>query len=197
MGVDITVGERITGVADIPDSAIWLSGRGARALAVQTAELVLASKFRPTRLVMLARGGLAPADIIARRLHIPTPHILNMGLSRYGEGTDESSMTFKEGQMPGVEGQNCLLVDDIWDKGWTGMEAKRRLHLLGAAAVEVATPIFKPERNQTNEVPDYYAMITKEWVVFPSERYDEPVYSELLAKYPHLVDAEIDIPAMV
>ena len=35
--------------------------------------------------------------------------------------------------------------------------------------IRVATPYFKPEKNLTDNVPDYYLHETNKWLVFPHE----------------------------
>ena len=35
--------------------------------------------------------------------------------------------------------------------------------------IRIATPYFKPSKNKTDRVPDYYIHETDEWLVFPHE----------------------------
>ena len=35
--------------------------------------------------------------------------------------------------------------------------------------IKVATPYFKPNKNQTNRRPDFYIHETEKWLVFPHE----------------------------
>ncbi|MBT3992871.1 MAG: hypoxanthine phosphoribosyltransferase, partial [Gammaproteobacteria bacterium] len=35
--------------------------------------------------------------------------------------------------------------------------------------IKVATPYFKPKKNETNRKPDFYVHETEKWLVFPHE----------------------------
>ena len=66
-----------------------------------------------------------------------------------------------------------LIVDDVFD---TGNTIKAVIDELGHRArgntpedIRIAVPWYKPERNETDIVPDYFVRETAEWLVFPHE----------------------------
>ena len=64
-----------------------------------------------------------------------------------------------------------LLVDDVFDTGHTieaviaHLQAKARLNT--PHEIRVAVPYYKPSRNRTERVPDYYVHETEQWIKFP------------------------------
>ena len=61
-----------------------------------------------------------------------------------------------------------LVVDDIFDSGST-VKKLRDMLMQKAAEVRTATLCYKPSRNATDIVPDYFIRETDSWVVFPHE----------------------------
>ena len=65
-----------------------------------------------------------------------------------------------------------LIVDDVHD---TGLSIKQIVTDLKAACkkntpeIRVATPYFKPNKNLTDNKPDYFLYETDKWLVFPHE----------------------------
>ena len=63
---------------------------------------------------------------------------------------------------------SLLIVDDVYD---TGMSVNKVVSDLESACkkntpeIRIATPYFKPSKNKTNRVPDYYIHETDEWLV--------------------------------
>lgn len=69
------------------------------------------------------------------------------------------------------EPARILLVDDVFDTGKT-METVLRLLKEKTRLeheVKIATIFYKPKRNKTDSVPDYYLHESDKWVVFPHE----------------------------
>ena len=64
-----------------------------------------------------------------------------------------------------------LIVDDVFDTGHTiaavieHLEQKARRNT--PEDIRVAVPYYKPSRNQTERVPDYYLHETEQWIKFP------------------------------
>jgi hypoxanthine phosphoribosyltransferase len=66
-----------------------------------------------------------------------------------------------------------LLIDDVFDTG-RSIEAviadlTRRCRRNLPNSIRVATTYFKPSRNRTKLLPDYYIRATDDWLVFPHE----------------------------
>ena len=66
-----------------------------------------------------------------------------------------------------------LIVDDVFDSGRSleavMSELKRRCRRNLPAKVRIATVYYKPTRNRSALVPDYYVRATDQWLVFPHE----------------------------
>ena len=64
-----------------------------------------------------------------------------------------------------------LIVDDVFDTGQTinaiiqTMRAQLKNNL--PQDIRVAVPYFKPSRNQTDRLPEYFLHETEEWLVYP------------------------------
>ena len=66
-------------------------------------------------------------------------------------------------------------------------ELKRRARDNTPEDIRIAVPFYKPTRNQTDIVPDYYEYETTEWLVFPHEL-DALTPDELRAARPQVAD---------
>lgn len=64
-----------------------------------------------------------------------------------------------------------LIVDDVYDTGRSieaiinALQSATRLNM--PSEVKVAVPYYKPARNQTERVPDYFLHETDQWLKFP------------------------------
>jgi len=142
------------------------------------ARQILDSNFKPTFIVAIWRGG-APIGIAVQEflaVHgIDSDHIA-IRTSSYAAAIDQQQKEVK------VHGLNylvknlehhdrLLLVDDVYDTGRSIeaiiQELKRKTRLNMPEDVRVAVPYFKPSRNQTNRVPDYYLHETDAWLKYP------------------------------
>jgi uncharacterized protein len=66
-----------------------------------------------------------------------------------------------------------LLIDDAFDSG-RSLEAviaelQRRCRRNLPEQIRIATVYFKPTRNRTSPIPDYFVRATDQWLVFPHE----------------------------
>ncbi len=139
---------------------------------------VLESGFEPTMIIAIWRGGtpvgMALQEILAY-CGIESDHIA-IRTSSY-TGVDQRGAVAVHGLNYMVKkvchDDRVLIVDDVFD---TGNTIKAVIEELGKRArgntpkdVRVAVPWYKPTRNQTDLVPDYYVKETSEWLVFPHE----------------------------
>ena len=64
-----------------------------------------------------------------------------------------------------------LIVDDVYDTGRSIEAVIARLKVLLRRNmphdIRVAVPYYKPGRNQTERIPDYYLHETEQWLKFP------------------------------
>ena len=143
----------------------------------QLAAKIYASGFRPTSIVAVWRGGTPIALAVQEyfsALGVETDHIA-IRTSAY-EGIDGRK---REVNVYGLSylvknlchADSLLLVDDVFDTG-RSIDAiisklKARLRLNMPQAVKIAVPYYKPARNETGLIPDYFLHETEQWIKFP------------------------------
>jgi uncharacterized protein len=138
---------------------------------------IIADGFRPSMMIAIWRGGV-PMGIAIQEL-----------LAWYGVETDHiairtSSYAGIDGRASGirVEGMEYLLrhcsredsllvVDDVFDTGLT-IEAviahlERHARRNTPQDIRIAVPWYKPARNRTDRMPDYYLHETADWLKYP------------------------------
>ena len=138
---------------------------------------IIEDGYRPTIMIAIWRGGV-PMGIAIQEL-----------LAWYGIETDH--IAIRTSSYTGIDGQsheirihgmnylikNCtdqdrlLIVDDVFDTGLT-IEAvidhlREKARLNTPREIRVAVPYYKPSRNQTERVPDYYLHETAQWLKYP------------------------------
>lgn len=140
--------------------------------------MVYESGCRPDYIVGIWRGG-APVGIAVQELltylGVQTDHIAIRTSSYTGLDQREKHVRVHGLQyiVNRVNAEDSLLiVDDVFD---TGLSVRQVIKNLTAACrrntpdIKVATPYFKPEKNRTDRVPDFYIHESNEWLVFPHE----------------------------
>ena len=139
---------------------------------------VLESGFRPTMVIAVWRGGTPVGMALQETLSycgIESDHIA-IRTSSY-TGVDKRGKVAVHGLNYIIKkichDDRVLIVDDVFDTGNTIVAVIEELRLRGRGNtpedIRVAVPWFKPSRNETNIVPDYYVRETAEWLVFPHE----------------------------
>lgn len=140
---------------------------------------VLNSGFRPTHLVGIWRGG-APIGIAVQELlafhgcdadHIAIRTSSYTGIDRQEPEVRVFALGYLVDQLNPDD--NLLVIDDVFDSGRSVVaflgELRRRCRANMPRDVRVATVYYKPARNRTDMVPDYYVHATEDWLVFPHE----------------------------
>ena len=143
------------------------------------------SEFRPSFILGVWRGG-APVGIavqeVLETLQCPTNHFA-IRTASYGARTKsfDGNEALPEVQVMGLQhvvdvvtrGDRLLIIDDIFD---SGRSVDAIIQNLTARCGEnmpqnlrVATIYYKPKRNLTKRIPDFYIHETDEWTVFPHE----------------------------
>lgn len=139
---------------------------------------VLNSGFAPKFIVGVWRGG-TPIGIAVQEIldfqGIVTDHIA-IRTSSY-VGMEQQKIVRVHGLEYIVDNINAedslLLVDDVFDSGRSieaiieKLQDKCRRNM--PEVVKIATVYYKPKRNVTELVPDYYVHETDAWLVFPHE----------------------------
>ena len=142
------------------------------------ASKIHASGFRPTFVIAVWRGGapigIAVQEYLAYR-GIKTDHIA-IRTRAYEAGIDSPR---RELDVQGLEylvrkvtpEDRLLIVDDVYDTGRSSQAIVEKLTALCRRNMprdlRIAVPFFKPSRNQTNRIPDYYLYETDRWLKFP------------------------------
>jgi len=155
---------------------------------------VLESGFEPTLIVAIWRGG-APVGMALQEVleycGVESDHIA-IRTSSY-LGVDERGEVAIHGLNYIIKkirrDDRVLIVDDVFDTGNTIKavvdEIRRRARGNTPEEIRVAVPWFKPSRNETDMVPDFYLRETSEWLVFPHEL-DALTPAEMLEARPEL-----------
>ena len=139
---------------------------------------VLESGFRPTLIIAIWRGGTPVGMAVQEILDycgVESDHIA-IRTSSY-VGVDERGAVAVHGLNYIIKkichDDRLLIVDDVFDTGNTIAavieELKKRARDNTPDDIRVAVPWYKPSRNETDMVPDYYIHETAEWLVFPHE----------------------------
>ena len=140
---------------------------------------IFKSGFRPSFIIGVWRGG-TPVGIAVQEilfyLGVNTDHIAIRTSAYFGIDKRD-----KHVRVHGLEYviQNAnwedelLIVDDVFDSGSSvkaiiaTLQRKMRRNL--PRDIRVATPWYKPAKNTTDIVPDYYIHETDRWLIFPHE----------------------------
>lgn len=155
----------------------YLSAQGLLEDSFRLAEKVYQSGFQPTFIIAVWRGG-APIGIAVQEylaFHgIETDNIAIRTASY--QGIDNQAKEVK------VQGLNylvkniqhhdrLLIVDDVFDSGRSVEAIIDKLTVLARLNtpedIRVAVPYYKPERNQTGRVPDFFLYETQDWLKYP------------------------------
>jgi hypoxanthine phosphoribosyltransferase len=143
------------------------------------AEQIFASGFRPNFIVGVWRGG-APVGIAVQEYleykGLESDHIAIRTSSYYG--IDQQSRDIRVHGLQYIidranHNDHLLIVDDVYDSGRSidavlrELREKSRRNL--PETIRIACPWFKPSKNQTDVVPNYFVHETDQWLVFPHE----------------------------
>ena len=153
--------------------------------------LVADSGFEPTFIVAVWRGG-APIGVAVQEIlrargvmadHIAIRTASYQGIDRRDDHVQVYSLNYL---IKNVQREDSLLiVDDVFD---TGRSIAAVISRLGQKArrntpeeIRIAVPYYKPSRNLTERVPDYYLHETERWLKFPHSL--EGLSREEIAEY--------------
>ncbi len=140
---------------------------------------IFESGYRPTFIVGVWRGG-TPVGIAVQEVL----ELLGCETDHFAIRTSSYESMDKQGKEVRVFGlqhlvdtinvdDQLLIIDDIFDSG-RSVEAiintlQEKCRRNTPDDIRVATPYYKPTRNKTNRVPDFYLHETDAWTVFPHE----------------------------
>ena len=157
----------------------YLSPQDLMNSSMQLAGKILNSGFRPDFIVAIWRGG-TPVGIVIQEFFeyfdLSTDHIAirTSYYSGLNQVRDKVRVHGLEYLIKNINAEDSLLiVDDVFD---SGNSIKATLEKIRHEArkntphdIRVATPYFKPSKNKTDIVPDYFVHETDDWLVFPHE----------------------------
>jgi len=129
------------------------------------------SNYLPDVIVGIGRGGLFVLRslqdfFIAGKVKIP---YLVIAVERYVGVNRTSSIKVKYLNSRVIKGKRVLLIDDVADQGISLKVSKEECIKKGAKDVKTATLHLKPS---SQFVPDFYAMVTDAWIIYPWELYE-------------------------
>ena len=137
----------------------------------------LESGFRPSFIIALWRGAapigiavqefLAMHDIEADHIAVRTSSYTGIDnqsreIAIFGMNYLVKNITYED---------RLLIVDDVFDTGHTiealidYLQVKARRNT--PEDIRIAVPYYKPSRNKTGRIPDYYLHETEQWLKFP------------------------------
>ena len=145
---------------------------------------IVESGFRPDFMAGIWRGGSSVGIVVQECLQyfgIETDHISirtsYRGAATYQQIIDHAESIRVHGLQYLFETMNAedsfLIVDDVYSSGLNvkavvdRMNNKMRRNM--PHDVRIAVPWYKPGRNRTGRVPDYYLHETDQWLVLPYE----------------------------
>ena len=136
------------------------------------------SGYKPNYIVGVWRGG-APVGIAVQEflnvLGLESDHIAIR--TSYYSGIDERKDKVQVYGLNYVINKvkaedKLLVVDDVHDTGNSINQIildLREACKKNTPEIKVATPYFKPNKNQTNRHPDFFIHETDQWLIFPHE----------------------------
>ena len=161
------------------DDKVYISANDLLVDSFRLAQKIYDSDFRPDFIIGVWRGG-APVGIAIQEyleyVGIHTDHIAIRTSSYYGINQQDKTVRV-HGLDYIIDNVNAehqvLLVDDVFDSGRSiraildKLRARTRRNM--PETMRVATPWYKPAKNVTDIIPDYYMHETDAWLVFPHE----------------------------
>ena len=140
---------------------------------------IIESDFKPNFIVGVWRGG-TPVGIAVQEMlaffglesdHIAVRTSLYSGIDARDSQVRVHGLDYLITYMN--QDDSLLIVDDVFDTGRSieavisTLQTKMRCNC--PAQIKVATPWFKPNKNSTDRIPDFYQHETDDWLVFPHE----------------------------
>lgn len=128
----------------------------------KVAESVKRSKYNPTTIVGLARGGWIPARLMCDFLGITD--LISLKVEHWLEtGKTKNEATIRYPITASLAGKKLLIVDDITDTGKSLITSIQHLQNLHPKEIRIGVMQYIPT---SKSKPDYYAEVLKEWFWF-------------------------------
>jgi hypothetical protein len=118
-------------------------------------------------LLVVTRGGLAPACLISEQLGLTNIVVAAVEFARAGDDSGNAPRFLQFPERKLLEGRHVLIVDDVWDSGRTAIAVLDRVRLAGGDP-ELAVLHYKPRASQyPDRAPEYFGELTDDWIVYP------------------------------
>ncbi|MAH79868.1 MAG: hypoxanthine phosphoribosyltransferase [Gammaproteobacteria bacterium] len=162
----------------------------------QLAWNIYESGYKPNYIIGVWRGG-APVGIAVQEflsfLGIKSDHVAirtsyYSGIDQKGDKVQVYGLNYVIRQLESED--RLLIVDDVHDTGHSIQQITTDLKNAckkNTPEIKIATPYFKPSKNQTDKRPDFYLHETDKWLVFPHE-IDGLTIEEIEINKPELQD---------
>jgi hypoxanthine phosphoribosyltransferase len=158
---------------------VWITADRLLEDSYRLANRIIDAGFRPSHIVGIWRGG-APVGIAVQELlqyhGIESDHIAIRTASYSGiDQQDKEVRVYALGYLIDTlnPDDHLLVIDDVFDSGRSVeaflRELSTRCRHNMPRTVKIATVYYKPGRNRTVLVPDFYVHETEDWLVFPHE----------------------------
>jgi hypoxanthine phosphoribosyltransferase len=158
---------------------VFISANSLLEDSMELARRIVRSGFRPSYLVAMWRGG-APVGIAVQEVleyhsihadHIAIRTSSYIGIGEQAKTVRVHAIDYLVSRLSAED--HLLLIDDVFDSG-RSLEAvvdtlTRRCRRNLPETLRIATVYYKPARNRSALVPDYYIRETDSWLVFPHE----------------------------
>ncbi len=109
--------------------------------------------------IVILKGALVFAADLLRRMQVPL-QIETLNVSSYHGGTASSGQVdFLDHEVPGVAGEQVLVIDDIRDTGRTRVAVKKKLVEQGAEMVRSCVLLSKDKERATEVEADYTGFV--------------------------------------
>lgn len=129
------------------------------------AKKIVESGYMPDVIIGIMRGGWIPARILLDYLNIPILATIEIKFYK-GIGETRERPIIIHPLVVDIRNKRVLIVDDVVDTGKSMSIAIEMAKLGGAYSIKTAALVVKP---WSVLEPDYYAMKSDKWIVFPWE----------------------------
>ena len=132
----------------------------------ELAARVRESNYRPEVIVGVSRGGWPPARVMSDLLQ--NSNLANIKVEFYKDiGVRADRPRITQPVTSKVVGKRVLVVDDVSDTGHSLRMVVNHLRRNRVRELKVCTLYLKP---MSVFKPDFFAKVTRKWVIFPWER---------------------------
>lgn len=117
------------------------------------AEIRLREQGRPLTVIAVMTGSIVFLADLIRKLDMP----LRVGVlqARSYQGSQRGGLSVNADMLPEVAGRDVLVIDDIFDTGYTLLEVLALLDELRPRSVRTAVLVRKSGKQRVDFVPDY------------------------------------------